>query len=105
MGKIVAIAIVVGLAYAWHKGMLDDLLSRRTAALQSPASTSKAPYDPHKRYGVAEESPEARCASARAKLDELEAWSRGKSGVIDAGTQDGALEQARRAVAERCRGQ
>ena len=61
MGKIVSIAIMVGIAYAWHKGMLGELTGRQEAfeAAAPPAAAAPAePHDPYKRYENAEETPE-----------------------------------------------
>jgi len=97
MGKIVAIALVLGLAYAWHKGMLDQFLSQRAAAPPAASAPSKEPYDPYKRYEGADTSPAEQCAKARAKVRELEGWA-------DKNVKDAALEQARQFIQDRCRG-
>jgi len=57
MGKIVAIALVLGLAYAWHQGMLDEYLGRRPAPPAEASAQSKERYDPYKRYAGADTSP------------------------------------------------
>jgi len=106
MGKIVLIAAIVGLGYAYHKGLLGDWLEQRSAPPSAPPPQTKAePYDPYKRYEGADVSPEARCAAARAKLEELENWSRSASGVVDAGAKDAALAQARQLAEHSCPGQ
>jgi hypothetical protein len=93
MGKIILIIVVLGIAYAWHQGLLDQYLS-------DPAT---ARYKPADRYGDAEgRTPGERCATARAKLEETETWARSKRGVIDENAQQPALDAARRAVQEHC---
>jgi hypothetical protein len=93
MGKIVAIALVLGLAYAWHKGMLDEYLGQRGAQPEAASAQSKERYDPGKRYAGADTSPAEQCAQARAKVKELEGWSE----------KDAALQQARQFIQDRCR--
>jgi len=92
MGKIILIIVVLGIAYAWHQGFLDQYLD-------DPAT---ARYKPSDRYGNAEETPAQRCTAARAKLEETEAWARSKRGVIEENAQHPALDEARRAVQEHC---
>lgn len=93
MGKIVAIALVLGLAYAWHKGMLDEYLGRGAAPPAAASAQSKERYDPYKRYAGADTSPAEQCAKARAKVKELEGWP----------DKSGALEQTRQFIQDRCR--
>jgi hypothetical protein len=92
MGKIILIIVVLGIAYAWHQGLLDQYLS-------DPAT---ARYKPADRYGDAAGTPQERCAAARTKLAETEAWARSKRGVVDENAQQPALDEARRAVQEHC---
>ena len=94
MGKIVAIALVLGLAYAWHKGMLDEVLGQRADAPSAAPAKPAARYDHRKRYEGADTSPAEQCAQARAKLRELEGWPDKKD----------VLEQTRQFVEDRCRG-
>lgn len=92
MGKIVFIALFIGLAYAWHKGMLDEFIGQ---GAETPPAASKERYDPHKRYAGADTSLAEQCAEARAKVRELEGWANAK---------DTALEQTRQFIEDRCRG-
>ena len=57
---------------------------------------------PNKRYENADQTPQQRCAAARAKLEEVETLARGKSGVIDPNAPNAALDQARQAVQGEC---
>ena len=92
MGKIIFILVVLGIAYAWHQGMLDQYLN-------DPATGR---YNPSDRYGEDRQTPQQRCAAARARLEEQENLARGRSGVIDRKVQNPALEDARHAVREQC---
>jgi hypothetical protein len=93
MGKIILIIVVLGIAYAWHQGLLDQYLDDPVTARYKPAD----------RYGDGTgRTPEERCATARAKLEEQENQARGRSGVIDRNAQHPALDEARRAVQEHC---
>ena len=93
MGKIVAIALVLGLAYAWHQGMLDEYLGQRAEPPAETSAQSNERYDPKKRYAGADTSPAEQCAQARAKVKELEGWAE----------KDAALQQARQFIQDRCR--
>lgn len=93
MGKIVAIALVLGLAYAWHKGMLDEYLGQGAAPPAATSAQGKERYDPYKRYAGADTSPAEQCAKARAKVKELEGWAE----------KDATLQQARQFIQDRCR--
>jgi hypothetical protein len=99
MGKLVFIALVIGLAYAWHKGLLNEFLAQRAAPPPPAAASaqSKEPYDPYKRYEGADVPPAEQCAKARAKVRELEGWT-------DKNVKDTALEQTRQFIEDRCRG-
>ena len=93
MGKIILIIVVLGIAYAWHQGFLDQYLD-------DPAT---ARYKPAERYGDAEgRTAKERCATARARLEEQENEARGRSGVIDPNVENPALEAARRNMRENC---
>ena len=93
MGKIILILVVLGIAYAWHQGLLDRYLS-------DPAT---ARYKPADRYGDGTgKTQKERCAAARARLEEQENEARGRTGVIDPNVENPALEAARRNMRENC---
>jgi hypothetical protein len=86
VGKLVFIALLAALAYAWYQGMLDPYL---------PGKPQR--YDQEKRYGGADVPRHEQCAQARAKLRELEMWA-------EKNVRNPELEQTRQFVAERCQG-
>ncbi|HZM35463.1 MAG TPA: hypothetical protein VFC18_13345 [Burkholderiales bacterium] len=93
MGKVIFILVVLGIVYAWHEGLLDRYL-------RDPPT---ARYKPSDRYGdAAMQTPQERCAAARAQLEEQETMARGPSGVIDPNVENPALDAARRGVQKNC---